>query len=288
MGVRRATEDDLDVIVRLAAGQQVQPNRHIAYLGSDPESIRADIVAIEDWTAHTVVSVNTAGTIDGCLIGEVDADMGRCWWWGPFVDADDWAGTADGLYAAAPDAGMTPEQELAPDDRNLLTAEFASRHGFDPESASAVLTYTGPQFRSGDGAVGPAGEWKDEVAALHDLLFPGTHTTGRALVGTDDIRLVVVESEELRGYVAAEVHSDGSGYIDFLGVVPDKRGRGIGRRLVMAAVDALRERGATSVDLTVREDNHAARRLYSSLSFTEERLIRPYRKGFRLDQRSQS
>ena len=286
MGVRHATEADLDAIVRLVDGEQVQPNRHIAYLGSDTESIRIDIVAIEDWPAHTVVSAGASGSIDGCLLAEVDADMGRCWWWGPFVDADDWAGTADALYTAAPEGGVTPEQELAPDDRNLMTAEFALRHGFHQETASAVLTYTGPNFGSGDGAVRPAAEWKDEVAALHDLLFPGTHTTGRALVGSDDIRLVFVESEAFGGYVAAEVNSDGSGYIDFLGVVPDTRGRGIGRRLVMAAVDALRERGATSVDLTVREDNHAARRLYASLDFTEERLVRPYRKGFTLEPRS--
>ncbi len=286
MGVRHATEADLEAIVRLIAGQQVQPNRHIPYLGSDPDSIRADITAMDDWTARTVVSAPAGGTIDGCLLAEVDTDMGRCWWWGPFVSADDWAGTADALYTAAPGSVETPEQELAPDDRNLLTAEFALRHGFDPETASAVLTYTGPNFRSGHGAVAPAGEWKDEVAALHDLLFPGTHTTGRTLVDSDDIRLVIVESEALCGYVAAEVHSDGSGYIDYLGVVPDTRRRGVGRRLVQAAVDALRERGAASVDLTVREDNHAARRLYASLGFTEERLVRPYRKGFTLETRS--
>lgn len=255
----------------------------MAYLGLDPESIRTDIVEVEDWTAHTMVSASADGTIDGCIFAEVDADMGRCWWWGPFVDADDWAGTADSLYAATPEAGSTPEQELAPDDRNLLTAEFAIRHGFAPETASAVLTYAGPNFRSGDDAVAPVAEWKDEVAALHDVLFPGTHTTGQALVGSDDIRLAIVESDALRGYVAAEVQSDGSGYIDYLGVVPDMRGRGLGRRLVKAAVDALRERGATSVDLTVREDNHAARRLYASLGFIEERLVRPYRKGFNLE-----
>ena len=286
MRVRHASEADLDAIVRLVDGQQVQPNRHIAYLGSDPGSIRADIAAVEDWSSRTVVSTSAGGSIDGCILAEVDADMGRCWWWGPFVDAEDWDGTADALYAAAPEAAGTSEQELAPDDRNLLTAEFAVRHGFGPETASAVLTYTGPNFGSGDGAVDTVAEWKNEVAALHDLLFPGTHTTGRALVDSDDIRLVVVESEVLAGYVAAEVHSDGSGYIDFLGVVPEERGRGLGRRLAMAAVDALRKHSATSVDLTVREDNHAARRLYASLGFTEERLVRPYRKGFTLEPRS--
>jgi GNAT superfamily N-acetyltransferase len=52
-----------------------------------------------------------------------------------------------------------------------------------------------------------------------------------------------------------------------LAVLPDWRGRGIGRRL-LAAVEALaRERQHCKVTLEVREDNSAARGLYRSLGF---------------------
>ena len=53
--------------------------------------------------------------------------------------------------------------------------------------------------------------------------------------------------------------------------------------MVQAATDRLLELGATSVNLTVRESNVAARALYDSLGFTTERVIRPYRKGFSLE-----
>lgn len=270
-------------MVQLAAGQQVRVERHIGYLGTDPASIAADVAGVDGWTARTAVAVDGAGRLAGWLLAETDDEMGRVWWWGPFAVDEDWAPTADALYGAAAVLTAATEEELAPDERHRLAAEFADRHGFRPETASAVLSYRGEGFGGAGGARPLDVELRRPVVALHDVLFPGTHTTGEALVRSDDVRLVLSEHGALAGYVAAEVHTDGSGYIDFLGVDPAARGRGIGRRLVEGAVDALLARGVTSVNLTVRESNGAARALYDSLGFTEERLIRPYRKNFILE-----
>jgi len=57
-------------------------------------------------------------------------------------------------------------------------------------------------------------------------------------------------------------------YLEELYVVPDLRGRGIGRALLDAAIAAARERGATHIDLTTSEDDTAARGLYESAGFT--------------------
>ena len=81
----------------------------------------------------------------------------------------------------------------------------------------------------------------------------------------------------------AEIQPGGLGYIDFVGVHTDQRGRGFGRALVHATLTELVARGVSAAHLTVRESNVAARRLYGSLGFREERLLRPYRKGFLLD-----
>ncbi len=51
-------------------------------------------------------------------------------------------------------------------------------------------------------------------------------------------------------------------------VVPSRRGQGLGRQLVEAALRAARERGADSMDIGVDEPDVAARRLYESLGFT--------------------
>ena len=57
-------------------------------------------------------------------------------------------------------------------------------------------------------------------------------------------------------------------YIEELYVVPERRGEGLGRSLLEAAIDAARERGATHVELTTSEDDTEARGLYESAGFT--------------------
>ena len=57
-------------------------------------------------------------------------------------------------------------------------------------------------------------------------------------------------------------------YLAELYVVPDRRGQGIGRALMNAAIDAARGKGADYMDLGTSEDDVAARALYESLGFS--------------------
>ena len=57
-------------------------------------------------------------------------------------------------------------------------------------------------------------------------------------------------------------------YLEELYVVPERRGRGLGRALLEAAMDHARERGAAHIDLGTSEDDVAARALYESAGFT--------------------
>jgi ribosomal protein S18 acetylase RimI-like enzyme len=56
-------------------------------------------------------------------------------------------------------------------------------------------------------------------------------------------------------------------YLAELYVVPDRRGRGLGRALMEAAVELARAKGADYMDLGTGEDDVAARALYESLGF---------------------
>jgi ribosomal protein S18 acetylase RimI-like enzyme len=57
-------------------------------------------------------------------------------------------------------------------------------------------------------------------------------------------------------------------YLAELYVVPERRGQGIGRALMVAAIELARARGATHMDLGTGEDDVAARALYESLGFS--------------------
>jgi ribosomal protein S18 acetylase RimI-like enzyme len=57
-------------------------------------------------------------------------------------------------------------------------------------------------------------------------------------------------------------------YLAELYVAPERRGQGLGRALMEAAMEAARREGATYIDLATGEDDVAARALYESLGFS--------------------
>lgn len=81
------------------------------------------------------------------------------------------------------------------------------------------------------------------------------------------------------GYVVADVTPNlgrDIGHVKDLAVTPDHRGRGIGRRLLRAAVARLAAQGAVVVKLEVRESNEPARGLYRSEGFSALRRVPRY------------
>src|ERR1700722_2548910 len=67
----------------------------------------------------------------------------------------------------------------------------------------------------------------------------------------------------------AAIWSDGlECYLAELYVAPARRGRGLGRALMEAALSEARGQGADTMDIGVDEPDLAARRLYESLGFT--------------------
>ena len=293
MILRPATEGDRRALGAYAAPLQARIEHHVAYLGTDADAIPDEMVEdVDDWTEVAAVAEldDDGGRIAGWLMGSIDHAMGRVWWFGPFVDTDDpqrWREVADLLDAAV--RRQLPvsiaEEEYAFDAHHLAGEAWAVARGFvaDPGSAVLMLDHVLDPPAIPTRPVTPADI--DTVGRLHDELFANTHTGGAALVATHDParpRLVAELHGEVAGYVAVERQPDGSGYIDFLGVAPSHRRRGIGAELVRAGVAALAELGCERFHLTVREANIGARALYTGLGFAEERVIRPLRRGFSL------
>jgi RimJ/RimL family protein N-acetyltransferase len=63
-----------------------------------------------------------------------------------------------------------------------------------------------------------------------------------------------------------------------MGLLPEYRGRGLGRRLAEAAVAAARERGMERIALEVFASNTRAIALYERLGFRHEGVLRRARK----------
>jgi ribosomal-protein-alanine N-acetyltransferase len=94
------------------------------------------------------------------------------------------------------------------------------------------------------------------VAAFEELL-PLSYIVG----------LVAEQDGAISGYLIAREIA-GEAEILNLAVVPEIRRAGLGRRLLAAALDQLRSRGAERVWLEVRESNAPAQALYARHGFT--------------------
>lgn len=67
-----------------------------------------------------------------------------------------------------------------------------------------------------------------------------------------------------------QIYSDApSAYLEELYVVPERRGEGLGRALLEAAIEEARRRGADHIDVNTAEDDTEARALYASAGFTD-------------------
>jgi ribosomal protein S18 acetylase RimI-like enzyme len=97
-------------------------------------------------------------------------------------------------------------------------------------------------------------------ARVRRLIADGDITVLLAGAGADGLAVLrfrpAIFSEALECYLAE------------LYVVPDRRGQGLGRALMEAAIDLARSEGADYMDVGTSEDDVAARGLYESLGFS--------------------
>lgn len=87
--------------------------------------------------------------------------------------------------------------------------------------------------------------------------------------------LVMEDSQRIIGYAGMWIIID-EAHVTNIAIAPDRRGNGLGERLVRALMDSARERGAVSMTLEVRQSNAAARQLYGKLGFSAQGVRRNY------------
>ncbi|WP_049971827.1 ribosomal protein S18-alanine N-acetyltransferase [Haladaptatus cibarius] len=91
--------------------------------------------------------------------------------------------------------------------------------------------------------------------------------------------LVAAGDSKILGYVVADIvpnHGRALGHIKDLAVHPSRRGEGIGRQLLLRALNGLQARGVHSVKLEVRESNEPAISLYQEFGFHYFRTVPRY------------
>jgi ribosomal-protein-alanine N-acetyltransferase len=118
----------------------------------------------------------------------------------------------------------------------------------------------------------------EAVAEMERLSFPTAWQAEafRSQLGSPGACFLVARHRgRLVGYIGMWVIEE-EAHITTLAVHPQSRRRGIGTRLVRAALAEAHRRGAVRATLEVRERNQAARALYEKRGFTAVALLRAY------------
>ncbi len=95
------------------------------------------------------------------------------------------------------------------------------------------------------------------------------HDVSRSHRSPKDI-VLVCEKDKVTGYCWTEMTGTGTGRIYMIGSDPDYRGRGIGRKTLLAGLDRMKDMGINTVYLAVDSENKAACSLYESVGFKQK------------------
>lgn len=305
--IRAATSTDLTEVVDVLARLQAEPAHHIAYHGQTAEEITAELTGMRpDWASGTLLATDSGGRVRAVLGVAADAEVGRAWLHGPYVDvpanhpaaAQLWHRTADALLDRAlrlPALRGITDLALCGHRQHRLLADFAARHDFRTGRTSRVLVLAGAGLRSvlirGTGEtttldsavrVLPAEDTAltEAVMALHERSFANRPVTGRQLVegARDHVVVVLAGQRGLLGY-AAGYPQESELYVDLVAVDPNCRSRGAGRALVrgllreLAARHGARAQAAAVVTL----GNDASERMFAALGFAMHLELVSYR-----------
>ncbi|AWK86127.1 GNAT family N-acetyltransferase [Azospirillum thermophilum] len=124
---------------------------------------------------------------------------------------------------------------------------------------------------SGAVTLQPAGPLEAGViAALQRACFPDDPWDAASIATLagppGGFAVLALAGEQPVGFVLARVAAEDAEILA-IGVLPEARGGGLGRRLVEAAMEGAGRLGATALFLEVAEDNDAARALYKTCGF---------------------
>lgn len=110
-------------------------------------------------------------------------------------------------------------------------------------------------------ASGVARPWNDPA---RDIAFARRDQHSTVLVGADDGKVVA----------SAMVGEDGHrGWVYYVAIAPECQRSGLGRVMMQAAEDWLKQRGVWKVQLLVRSDNAKATSFYDKLGYRDTRSV---------------
>jgi ribosomal protein S18 acetylase RimI-like enzyme len=276
--IRATRPADFYSIAKIISSHNQTPESHCIQSSStdDASAIAEEIEELYVKDELRLIVAELDGQIVGLIGCEFDESVGRGWMRGPFLTQDRWEDMPgkllEVLQATLPPAIKRLDSFL--NEENAHGQHFYTQNGF--RHAGLVHVYQaqadGHGFSGTRECLKIQPEQEQAFIALHDTVFPVTFIDGRGILEQldEDHKLISYgKDSSLDGYLYLSVDKfSGEGYIEFIAVQPELRGKGIGKGLLLCALDwCFSTRQLARVNLTVHEELTNAQSLYESVGF---------------------
>ncbi|HUN22547.1 MAG TPA: GNAT family N-acetyltransferase [Anaerolineales bacterium] len=165
--------EHLPAVSQFIAELNRSPIHHIGYFGVSPAEIASQIEEFDPIPEDGCVLAMEKGKVVGFLGLDVDEEIKRGWFYGPFVQAPRWQAVAEQLVRRLirnlPDAIRT--LELFADVRNRNIAQLAERLGFEVRRTETIWRLAHAQTATTPALPLPPALFP-RFADLHSLLYP--------------------------------------------------------------------------------------------------------------------
>jgi GNAT superfamily N-acetyltransferase len=274
--LRVATVTDFSEIAEFIVRMNAVGDQRCLHCGDSVETVTKGLGEFGLPPERSIVLALSGGRMVGLVGGDLAPELGRGWLWGPYADTDDPLALCDDLMETF--LTQIPEEihviDTFLDVRNLFLNPLARKHGFVSPRTVHIYRAERPAVRPppGPAPVAVSAHQVDDLISLHEAAFPNTWRQASEMIeNRDDSRALFVHTHagRLEGYVHVEADPiEATGHVHFLAVVPESRGKGVGRKLLEQALDwCYNARELPSVSLTVFDDLVNARTLYESTGF---------------------
>ena len=247
---RVAQRDDYKELASwlVAMGQPPEQQCLHTWSGQSADALWGQLLDYWDASELCYVVAWQDGRLVGAMGSEYDQELERGWLHGPHAAPEDWDAIATALFtrALAELPGCIRQLDAYLNIENVRGRRFYARQGFTERESLSHEFWLTPADRvvSGDRRCRLLGRQHEaSFKRLYRALFPTAYYTGERvleMIGQSHQVLVVAQGDEVLGFAVVSVDESLSmGEIQFLGVREEHRRQGVGRRLLLAAIDWL-------------------------------------------------
>lgn len=267
-------QNELEAVSIFLARINSVEESHIGFCGTDSNEI-AEYIDEEISYMDCFITAYTNDELIAVIGFDPDYDSGDAEIWGPFIEEKSGHMIKE-LW------GMMMENipkeihtlHLFPNKKNKRVCELADNQLFERKNDQAILVFhRGDRHLVQDASVDELSkEFFADMEALHDSTFPNTYYNGKQIlekINEHNKVFIITENNELCGYIYVEAEpKHGEASIEFFGVNQDKRGKGIGSKLLASALKWLFSfKTIESITLCVDSSNDNAIKLYEKVGF---------------------